>query len=282
MKRSTSFILAVLVSTGIIAQERKEVIKKNIDPAPTGAKTLWIDNINGSIVVKAWNERTVNLEVTKHVHAENEEKLETAWNRLNLAVETGDTIEVYIDGFCSCDCGKRKGHYSFQCDDEHGDDFSFDFIVRVPQNYNLRLATVNDGEVSVTGINGYMKINNVNGGITLEEVSGNSELHTINGDVRAEYTRSPETASSYYTLNGEITVYFPKDLSADLSFKSFNGEFYTDFNYSEVLPSRLVTSSDHESGTRYAIQDKTVIRIGEGSFPLEFETYNGDIYIRKK
>jgi DUF4097 and DUF4098 domain-containing protein YvlB len=282
MKYYIFTLLIFMMGSGIQAQEKKETLRKELDLSNVLAHTLWIDNINGSITVEVQNKNTVSLEIDKSVRTEDKNELETAWQKLNpVFLNSGDTIEVYIDGYCECDCNKKRSHYWHQCDQDHNYDFSFDFKVRVPESFNLWLATVNEGDVRVTGSNGKLKIRNINGGIFLEKVAGITDVHTINGDVSVKYTRNPEGNSSYYTLNGKLTVYFQKDLSADMSFKSFNGDFFTDFEYSGIQPSHLVTSADRGNGTKYTIEDKTVIRTGTGGIVLDFETFNGDIYIRK-
>jgi len=51
--------------------------------------------------------------------------------------------------------------------------------VKVPKNFSLKLSTVNDGNISVKGVNGEMEISNVNGEITLESVSGSASTLLI-------------------------------------------------------------------------------------------------------
>lgn len=84
-------------------------------------------------------------------------------------------------------------------------------------------------------------------------------------------------------LNGKLTVEFPEDLSADCSFKSFNGEFFTNFENIENLPSKIqkiVNTNGNE--TTHKLNQGSKIRIGKGGKDLNFETFNGNIYIKKK
>lgn len=282
MKNLTVTIMALLISTVINAQEKQEKIVKEFKLSGKAAGTLWVDNINGNIVVEAQSSNILSLEISKYIRAKNDEELKSAWEELNpVFLNKGDTIEVYIGGFCECDCDNRKGHYWHQCDDEHHYDFNFDFKISVPEKINLWLSTINEGDITVEGVDGKLKIRNINGGISLKNVSENTDVHTINGDVMVKYAKNPVGNSSYYTLNGKLTVFFLKDLSADMSFKSFNGDFFTEFDYSEILPSQLVTSVDKDKGTKWTIEDKTAVRVGKGGILLDFETFNGDIYIRK-
>jgi DUF4097 and DUF4098 domain-containing protein YvlB len=120
------------------------------------------------------------------------------------------------------------------------------------------------------------------GKITVKNAKNANEIHTINGDVNINYVALPPDNSKYYTLNGKLTVIFPSDLSADCSFKSFNGEFFTDFENIEKLPSTVTkTTKENEGGTTHKLTKGSAIRIGSGDKNLIFETFNGNIYIKK-
>lgn len=221
------------------------------------------------------------LEVNEQLSARTQSELTKAKNDLQLKTEQhGDTIEIYIDGLCDCNCDRRKGHYGWNnCN--HDIDYTFDFKVKVPATINLFLSTVNDGDIRIQNVKGTIKAKNVNGSIFIHGAEGATGVHTINGDVEVRYKSIPTDNSSYYTLNGDLEVFLPKDLNADMSFKSFNGEFFTDFDVKERLPSRVVTSKRKSRGTTYKIDDITTVRVGNGGLQLDFETFNGDIFIRK-
>jgi hypothetical protein len=283
MKNYIIISLIFITTLSLQAQERQETIIREISIQPNTIPILWIDNINGNITVQDGSTDKIILEIRKQIIAESDNNLQIGWEELNPVVTTNDdSIEVYINGFCECDCDKRDSHYWHRCDEgPRPYDFNFDFQVRVPKHINLRLATINKGEIRVNGTNGKIKVNNVNGGIFLNGVSGTTKVHTINGDVEVKYTKNPDAESHYYTLNGKLTVYFLPDLSADLNLKSFNGEFFTDFEISEYLPSRLVSNKTHQNGTSWQIENRTSIRIGNGGLLLNLETFNGDIYIKR-
>ena len=105
---------------------------------------------------------------------------------------------------------------------------------------------------------------------------------TINGDVEIKYKKNPTVGSRYYTLNGDLSVYYLPSLSADMSFKSFNGKFFTDFDIEERLPAKLTKSErGNGKGMTDKIEERTAVRVGNGGLALDFETFNGDIFIRK-
>ena len=64
---------------------------------------------------------------------------------------------------------------------------------------------------------------------------------------------------------------------------SFNGDIYTDFESIEQKPMLLARNDKHKvKGTSFKVEAKSVISFGGGGPQLDFETFNGDVFIRKK
>src|SRR4029450_14118496 len=76
---------------------------------------------------------------------------------------------------------------------------SISFEVEVPIRTNLRLRTVNGGEVRVENVDGEIDASNTNGGITLTSVAGSVAAGTTNGNVRASLTRVNADKDSAFT-----------------------------------------------------------------------------------
>ncbi len=157
------------------------------------------------------------------------------------------------------------------------------YTVKVPNNVDLYVSTVNDGDIAVKNVYGTLSINNVNGGIDITNAKGTTKAHTVNGPVTVTYLSNPPDASSYYSVNGELNVTYPRTLSADVEFKSINGEFFTDFPDTQILPSRVTKTEAHgKSGTTYKLSKASDVRFGAGGKTLKFETLNGNIYIKEQ
>lgn len=148
----------------------------------------------------------------------------------------------------------------------------------------MRLSTVNEGDIVVRDVQGLIRANNVNGSITLKNIQALKEVHTINGDVKINFTAVPTSDAKFYTLNGVLDVTFPKNLSADCEMKSWHGDFFTDFEEVEKLPARTASNiKKSENSTNYKLEQINRIRIGKsGGQVLKFETMNGNVYIRKE
>lgn len=279
MKRliiSSIFATLVLVAYG---QERKQTINKEY-ALYGSAKVLMISNVNGFIKVEGYDGQKVTMEINEHLKAKSSAALEEMISKIGIEEEEfGDTLEVYISTPCSCDC-EKKSRYNWNNCNIRGK-YNYDFTIKVPRELNLNLATVNDGDIKVNNVDGRIKANNINGAIFLEEIREAVYVHTINGDIEIEYASLPGQDSEYYTLNGDLTVYYPPTLSADMSFKSFNGDFYTNFNIEHKLPVLSMKTEEGHRGTTYKINETTEVRVGSGGIHLDFETFNGDIFIRK-
>ncbi len=264
------------------SQVDTEHIRKEFTlPGNAGASTLVIYNINGFIKVDGTAGNNVTFDVDKQITAKDKDVLEAGKKEFKLTFEQrGDTIMAYIaEPFDS-----RPNRNWRDRNDHHIDyDFTLDFTVKVPRGMNLRVSTVNRGDVTVSDVAGALKVSNVNGAIALTNVRGTTDVHTINGNVDVNYLASPPEPSSYYTLNGNIRVNYPASLSADLQFKTFQGEFYTDFPDITILPAQ-VTKNQQKQGdkTVYKLNKTTAIRIGSGGKALHFETFNGNVYIKKQ
>ena len=101
---------------------------------------------------------------------------------------------------------------------------------------------------------------------------------TINGNVDVEYAQNPKTDCRFYTLNGDINANFQKGLAAKLSFESFNGSFYSNVDQIVALPSMIEKG---DKGMKYKIKGNNY-QVGKGGALLNFETFNGNVYLKEK
>ena len=161
--------------------------------------------------------------------------------------------------------------------------FHLDFIIKVPFSVNLHVSTVNGGDLIVNDVTGSLDVSNVNGAIKLTNAKGTSKVRTINGNVEANYLVVPPGESNFKTLNGDIKISYPSSFAADCQFKTFHGEFFTDFPNAETLPVKVIKNEDNKSArTIYKLDTETSIRFGNGGKNYRFETFNGNIYIKKQ
>ncbi len=160
-----------------------------------------------------------------------------------------------------------------------------DIVIQVPVSSSLEVRTSMDGTIVVEGVNGEIDINNINGPVTLKNVSGNTLVHTVNGDIEAVLTRiTADKPLSFSTMHGDIDVTLPADVKASLKMKTEQGEIYTDFDMNMGRKAARAESAETTDQGKFRITfDKALLgQVNGGGAEISFNTFTGDIYIRKK
>lgn len=259
--------------------------------------TVLVANVNGDVKVEGYEGDKVVVEVNRTITAKSQERLEKGKKEIGLGtMDRADTLIFYVDGLCTSfgKQNKKKGNWSGHADwgynwsDCNGRgkncdppyDYTMDFTIKVPAGANLVLSTVNDGDVTVANVKGAMHVSNVNGSIKLTNISREASASTINGDVDIEYSRNPEKDCRFYSLNGDINAWFQKGLAANLSFDSFNGDLYTNVAQLEAVPVTLKKEQEGKA-THYKVKGNR-FKVGSGGVFLDFETFNGNVYLKEK
>jgi hypothetical protein len=159
-----------------------------------------------------------------------------------------------------------------------------ELVIQVPNNTSLKLNVVNGGNITVENITGEIEVNNVNGGVRLTNVAGSVIAHALNQNVVVTLTKATaDKAMSFSSLNGDIDVTLPADIKAKAKLKTDNGEIYSDFDVKIDPASRQPIVEEGRSGGKYRVRiDKTMYGLINGGGPeFLFQTFNGNIYIRK-
>jgi hypothetical protein len=162
---------------------------------------------------------------------------------------------------------------------------AIDLTIQVPRRSSLRLHTVNDGDILVTGVEGELDVDDVNGSVTLKNVSGNAVAHALNGKVLVTFDRiNPQKAMAFSSLNGDVDVTFPADVKANVIMTSDRGDVFSDFDIQldQRAPAQSPAQGQREGGRFKVVIDKTVRgKINGGGQEIQFKNFNGNIYIRR-
>ncbi len=160
---------------------------------------------------------------------------------------------------------------------------SINFEIEVPVRSNLKLSTVNGGEILVENVDGEIDANNTNGGIVLNSVAGAVTAGTTNGNVRATMTRvTAQREMAFTSLNGTVDVTLPPSTKANLRMRSNNGDVYSDFDV-QLAASTPSVEETRSSNGRYRIDRNRAIvgTINGGGPDFELRTFNSNVYVRK-
>jgi hypothetical protein len=154
--------------------------------------------------------------------------------------------------------------------------------IEVPSGMDLNVSTYNDGDVTITNIQGEVELTNYNGAITALNISGSVVATTYNGDIRVTFDKVTEgKPMSYFTYNGDVDISYPAATKATFKLKTDQGDIYTGFDMN-VTSSGPVKQEDKKGGFKLKIDEWKRGDINGGGAEMTLKTYNGDIYIRKK
>ncbi len=294
----TTIILCLGFPLGVLAQSFTEKITRELNfEKKSTANAVMVANINGDVRVQGYDGDKILLEVTRTITGKTEVRLEKGKKEIQLGViDRADTVILYVEGDCN-HFGRQNGRnhkhndqngWGYEWNDCNGRgnncrpeyDYQMDFTLRVPAAVHLMLSTVNDGDITVENMRGAVEADNVNGSIRLSNIVREVNASTINGDVNIDYAHNPDKASRFYTLNGDINANFQKGLGASLSFESFNGSLYTNVAQLESLPV-AIEKKQQGDGIKYKVNNNR-FKVGNGGVVLDFETFNGDVYVKEK
>lgn len=288
-----------MVITGILAQAQtfSEVIRKEFTfEKKSDANALMLFNISGDVKISGYNGDKIIIEVERKIIGKTVAGLEQGKQEIGLGLlEKADTFILYTKGLSTAfgKLNNKKNKYESKkyngygydwnnCNNsvsEKNYDYEMNFVIKVPSNIHVMASTINNGDVWIDNTTQSVVANNVNGSISLNNIKGSTQVSTINGNVDLNYVSNPPANSRYYTLNGDINANFKKGLKADLTFESYNGELFTNVDEIQAMPSSLEKKVSAK-GLKYKVGG-TRYRIGSGGVLLDFETFNGNVYIKE-
>jgi len=246
----------------------------------SAVKSADVDDFDGSITVAGADRSDIEMEVHKTIRARSQEKIEEAKREVRLDIaQSGADLRLYVDGPFRCKCG--DGSINYRGSRYYGYEVSFDVHLKVPRDVNLRLRTVNRGNIRVENTTGNFDVENINGGVDLVSVGGSGHAYALNRPLKVVFSRNPAAASDFGSLNGDVDITFLRDLSADLWMKTFNGHAYTDFDVT-TLPGRPGVREQRDGKFVYKSNSFYGVRVGHGGPELKFDAFNGDIRIRQR
>ena len=232
---------------------------------------LKVELVSGGITVKGYSGKEVIVEATTARDEEEQPKDKKAGTmKLIPNTNMGLTAEEE-DNTVTVSTGLR------------GISHQVDLVIQVPTACSMKLSTVNDGDIEVDNVTGDLEVNNTNGSIALKQIAGSAVAQTVNGEVLVTFTRvNADKAMSFSSLNGDIDVTFPASLKATVQLKSEQGEIYSDFDVQMQTTAARVDKNEKGKG-KYHVTIEKVMRgtINGGGQEMQFNNFNGSIYIRK-
>ena len=273
--RFYEFIVAIVLMSGmswLLAEtpDTNHIAVPLADPSRPGHVRAHL--LNGSITVKAYQGREIIVDAKARGGESDEDEPERQTKGMHRIpmTSTGLSVEAENNDVHITTGSMRR---------------SVDLTITVPVHTSLSLHTVNDGNITVNGVDGELDVNDVNGEVELTNISGSAVAHALNGKVLVTFNRvDPQKSMAFSSLNGEIDVTFPPDIKANVSMRTDNGEVYSDFDIQLQTNAPQSNVEDNRGrGGRYVVRVEKTVRgtINGGGQEIQFKNFNGNIYIRK-
>jgi DUF4097 and DUF4098 domain-containing protein YvlB len=294
----------LLVSAGLLAMAQEPPAEKATvkfsDPSKPGQ--LVVENMRGSITVKGYEGKDVIVEARVREKAISE--IETQVVK-KISEKMGRILPPPVPSYPGWEREKKTSEKAagmkkieientgLTIEEENNvmnvDVESWkrttDLIIQVPYSTSLKLNTSMQGNINVEKVNGEIEVENLNGSTTLTNVSGTVVVNTLNGETVVTLDKvEPGKPMSFSSMNGDIDVTLPADVKASFKMKTERGEVYSDFDIAlKVAPQKNEEDSRKEGGKYRISFEKAIVGTINGGGPeIQFTTFNGDIYIRKK
>ena len=230
----------VLAATGASVDDR---VHESFASSPTVEVRL--ENVAGRILVKPWDNSTVDITAVKH--ASNPDTLAN----MNVEISKEGAPATWV---------RVRLRYDHR--DPSGG--SVDYTARVPRRAQLRVSTVN-GAVIADGFANDFTANTVSGDVSAKGTDGNVKVNTVTGLIDVSVTHMSGRRVSLHSVSGAINLAIPRDSGASIKISSLSGKFESDFPLPET--SQVVGTSVKG-------------RIGDGSGSIDLETVAGPLILK--
>jgi len=255
----TLTLLAALLTCGIAgAAPLDQPFDRTVDLRP-GAKVT-LDNTNGSVTVRAWDQPRVRIHAIKHAESRDDDAAKKGLNDTRIEV-TASASELRIHTVMPA---RNDGVFDWIAGTAVSTSVSY--VIDVPRTVGLSVETVN-GHIEANGVHGTTHLSTTNGRIDAMRCGGTLDASTTNGRITAELLDvAPGHRISLETTNGRIALTVPKALAARVDASTSHGSINSD------IPITGMNNSE-----RHALRGTLN---GGGSGELHLRTTNGSIEIR--
>ena len=218
-----------------------------------------VSNVNGSIIVEAWDRNEVRLEYTKV--ADTKERLADVEVRIESRPDYFSVETDYGNWHDRKGSGQWKNHNSGK--------LTVDYKLMVPRGAALNEVETVNGSVTVSNFINITKVSAVNGSVSATNIRGTASLSTVNGEVTADFDQLQSgTKINLDTVNGKVNLLIPSDSNATIKADSLNGNISNAFG----LP---VHKGKYVGRDLYG-------RIGTGDVQIRLNSVNGALSIGRK
>lgn len=236
----------------VLVGDESEKFEKTYPLNPNGRVS--VSNVNGSIVVEAWDRNEVKLEYTK-----------TATTKEQLA-----DVEVRVDSSADrLDVETIYGRWNRDGDRWRSSRVTVEYRLMVPRTAFLNEIETVNGSISVSNFTNFTKLSAVNGEIQAKNLKGVANISTVNGEVAADFDALDKGSKIVLsTVNGRVNLIIPSDSNATINADSLNGSISNDFGL-------------RVRKGKYVGRDLSG-RLGSGDVRIKLDSVNGGLSVGRK
>ena len=241
----------------VVQAQQDEIIEKFEQSYPLNPNgRVNVSNINGSIMVEAWDRNEVKLEVTKIADSR----------------ETMALVEVKITAqpeYFRVETDIQHGNYNDMNNRNRNRRLEVQYRLKVPKGAVLNEIGSVNGPITLANFTNVIKASAVNGRIIANNLRGRVDLSTVNGEVKADFeSLNAGTSLALDTVNGKVNLEVPSDINATIKADSLNGSITNEFGL-PVRKGKPVGRDLHG-------------RIGTGEVQIKLSAVNGGLFIGRK
>jgi len=223
---------------------------------------LRVDAKDGSVTVRAWDQKTISAHVNAVGWKIGSGELEIQDHQL------GDRVELVLK---TPPAHVAFGHHSIAVEikvprDTRVDIHTGDGGIKVFEIAGEVRLTTGDGSIEASGVEGSVQARTGDGSIGVRGRLESLTLHTGDGSVHADILPGSKVASGWRieTGDGSVTVRVPSDLAADLDLHTGDGRLSVDLPFTaDRQDKKTVRGKLNGGGPAFAI------RTGDGSVSVK-------------
>ncbi len=154
--------------------------------------------------------------------------------------------------------------------------------IMVPQDFDLKLNSIQHGDTYVTNVSGELEVTNNEGNITMASISGAAIVDSVHGIVKVSFDKlNQNTSMAFSSFSKSVDVTLPKEIAVNIKAKTVEGDVYTDFDIVVEDPKSQVDRNVTEGSYKVKLERWVQGAINGGGQVLTFKSFAGDIFIRQ-
>ena len=217
--QSLALVMTLTVSLSM-AQGSDELAEKIVIPLsdPGAIGTLEVNQIYGGMKVTGYNGKEVVV-VAKQ-------------KKMKSTVKMKNGLRKIQNNSMALEAEESDNHVEVVAMNHNGGNSKYmNLEIQVPKNFNLKLQSINDGDIWIENINGEIEVSNVNDDITLNRVSGSAVVDSVNGLIKANFSAiTPGSKLVFTSFNEDVDITLPQSVKADFKLKTTYGDIFTGFD----------------------------------------------------